>query len=113
MLQLYDGDTDAPGILQDLNAYQHNLRRKPTEPDHAEESDPMLEILLSFASKPSRFFHQAGLQAFRTVSSQVSRSGLQALIRVCQSDDAVVLCSRSAGLRDERKLPWNPGPFRY
>jgi DNA polymerase phi len=113
MLQLYDGDTDAPGILQDLNAYQKNLRRKSSKLQHAEESDPMLEILLSFASKPSRFFHQTGLQAFRTFSSQLSRSGLQALIRVCQSEDGIGPYSRSAGLGDKRKLAWNSGHFRY
>ena len=82
ILQLFDGDADAPGILQDLNAYQHRLRHRSSEKDDAEQPDSIVEILLSFASKPSRFFHKTGLQAFRAFCSQLSRSGLQSLIRV-------------------------------
>lgn len=82
IMQVYDGDTDAPGILQDLNDYQHSLRRHSSDHNQTGDSDPMLEILLSFASKPLRFFHQAGLQAFQAFSSQISRQGLQSLIRV-------------------------------
>jgi DNA polymerase phi len=84
-LQLYDGDTDAPGILQDLNTYQNIQRRNSSASTGTAQSDSVLEILLSFASKPSRFFHQTGLQAFRAFASQVSRAGLLSLIRVRHS----------------------------
>lgn len=85
ILQLYDEDNDAPGILQDLNSYQENQPSRSSEHRDTGKADPMLEILLSFASKPSRFFHRVGLQTFRAFASKVSRSGLQSLIRVRQS----------------------------
>lgn len=85
MLQLYDGDADTPALLEDLNAYEDNLTspRKSLEKDAAEGSDSVVEILLGFASKPARFFHQTILYAFQSLASEVSRTGLDSLIRVC------------------------------
>lgn len=86
MLQLYDEDADAPGILQDLNDYYHGLSlpSQPPEDRLIEQSEPVVEIVLSFASKTPRFYHQAALQAFRAFAGEISRSGLQSLIRVCR-----------------------------
>lgn len=82
ILQLHEGDADAVGILQDLNNYQHGLLRGPPKDEGTAQSEPIVEILLSFASKPSRFFHRIGLQAFRACAGEVSRPGLHSLVRV-------------------------------
>lgn len=86
MLQLYDEDADAPGILQDLNDYQQSLTSpsKLSEGRQSEESEPVVEIVLSFASKLPRFYHQAALQAFRAFASEIGRTGIRSLIRVCR-----------------------------
>lgn len=86
MLQLYDEDADSPGILQDLNEYYLGLNSpsKPLEGRLTEHSEPVVEIVLSFASKIPRFYHQAALQVFRAFAGEISRMGLQSLIRVCR-----------------------------
>jgi DNA polymerase phi len=88
-LQLYDEDSDAPAILQDLNTYQHSYRRNSPKNNDAGQPESIIEIILSFLFKPSRFFHQSGLLAFRAFTSQVSRSGLQSLARVGDVSPAI------------------------
>lgn len=107
MLQLYNEDPDAPGILEDLNAYQHNLRHGRSKTHDTEQADSIVEILLSFASKPSRFCHQMGLQLLKAFASNLSREGIHSLIRVHQSPYLYSLYSYIIGSRGERKLPGN------
>lgn len=65
--------------------YQHRLLPKSSENGDLEQADAIVEILLSFASKPSKFFHKTGLEAFRAFTDQIGRSGLRSLVRVCRS----------------------------
>ena len=87
ILQLHEGDADAVGILQDLNTHHNILRGGPAQVGDTAQSDSIVEIVLSFASKPSRFSHQIGLQAFRAYTGEISRPGLHSLLRV--SDDFI------------------------
>ena len=88
ILQLFDGDAEALGILDDLNfAYERTKSRETSQVNGAAEHDAMVEILLSFASKPSRLFHKVGMRAFQASAGQLSRPGIQSMIRVSRCTD--------------------------
>lgn len=50
--------------------------------DGADASDVLVEILLSFASRPSRLFRRVSEQVFGAFADQITANGLDSLISV-------------------------------
>lgn len=79
-------------MLDELKTCYVKLAGKGQSDDDEEDveaSDILVEILLSFASKPSQLFRRMGQQVFGAFCSQITATGLQSLVSVCQ-----FLCSR-------------------
>ena len=74
MLQVYNGDTAAVAMLEDLNRSQ--------EDKASDESAILVEILLSFASKPSQLFRRLCQQVFMSCSSSIGQEGLESMVKV-------------------------------
>lgn len=81
MLQIYNGDTDAILLLDELETCYHSLvKHRSAENDEA--SELLVEVLLSFISKPSVLFRKIAEQVFTTFSSEITAAGLQAMTKV-------------------------------
>lgn len=57
--------------------------------DESEASDILVEILLSFASKPSQLFRKMGQQVFGAFCAQLTASGMQSLIAVLEAKESI------------------------
>lgn len=80
-LQIYNGDTDAVGMLGDLKSCYDSLFKHKSKSEQA-DSDGLVEILLGFVAKPSVLFRRLASQVFSTCTSDISDSGLQSMIKV-------------------------------
>lgn len=92
VLQVYNGDADAVSMLDELEfCYAKFLGDKDKgkeskskkEDDTSDASDALVEILLSFASKPSQLFRRMSEQVFGAFADQVTANGLDSLVSVC------------------------------
>lgn len=79
LLQLYNEDADAVSMLKELNeCFDSFINRIAI----AESSAILVEILLSFVSKPSQLFRRMAAQVFTACASDVDGSALQSMIKV-------------------------------
>lgn len=87
ILQIYSGDGDAVSMLDELKfCYSKFLGKDKSDQEEASDaSDALVEILLSFASKPSQLFRRMSEQVFGAFAEQVTADGLQSLVSVCLS----------------------------
>lgn len=84
LLQIYGGEAEAVTVVEDLNAYHDSL----VEDDKSfMGSDVLVEFLLTFASKPSKFLRKISLQAFASFAAQITQAGIQSLIRVLETKE--------------------------
>lgn len=74
LLQLYDGNPDALGALEDLKQCSEKMKGSD-----AAASVLLVEILLSLASQPSQFMRQVSQQVFGSFTGQFSEEALQRL----------------------------------
>ena len=83
ILQGYEGDQDAIELVDELKScYDGLLKKKRAGPDADDASGAMVEILLSFASKPSQMFRKMGQSVFGAFTSHLGPGGLHSLIDV-------------------------------
>ncbi|KAK5465368.1 DNA-directed DNA polymerase [Exophiala xenobiotica] len=93
LFQIYTGQHEAVEILQDLLEYHdHWEASKSTKSKAQTEDNPadaMIEIILSFASTPSKFLKRITLQIFEAFAPYVSRNGLDSLCRILETKENV------------------------
>ena len=81
ILQVYNGDTDAVNVLDELKGCYDSLIKRGAD-DEKDGSEALVEILLSFASKPSLLFRRLAEQVFSTFASTITPAGLQSMFKV-------------------------------
>lgn len=93
LLQVYNGETEAAEVLRDVLYYQerHEEQNQTIKESHAEvdDSQTMVEILLSIVSQPSKLMRRLALQIFESFAPLMSGNGLQSLIRVLESKESL------------------------
>jgi DNA polymerase phi len=92
MFQVYNGDGEAVEILEDLIAFHRGSATKTTKSDAGsvdDQSDALIEVLLSFASKQSKLLRRMTNTIFEGLAPQVTRNGLQSLVRVLATKESV------------------------
>jgi DNA polymerase phi len=114
ILQIYNGDGDAVSMLDELKfCYSKFLGNKKSDEEASDASDTLVEILLSFASKPSQLFRRMSEQVFGAFADQVTADGLQSLISVCYSVNISyplsLLTTAIIGPRNKGELSWSTG----
>ena len=97
LLQIYNGDADAVGMLGDLKSCYDSLFKHKSKSEQA-DSDGLVEILLGFVAKPSALFRRLASQVFSTCTSDISDSGLQSMIKVHRLSVAAM---------GQRRLTWD------
>ncbi|EED22061.1 DNA polymerase V, putative [Talaromyces stipitatus ATCC 10500] len=86
ILQVYNGDADAVSMLDELAFCYSKFwgDKKSKKEDRSDASNALVEILLSFASKPSKLFRRMSEQVFGVFADQITADGLQSLISVIE-----------------------------
>lgn len=81
ILQVYNGDPDAVNILDELQDGYNKLTDRMTA-GCGKSSEILVEVILSFISKPSLLFRRLGQRAFSACTSDLDKIGLQSMFKV-------------------------------
>ncbi|KAM5466640.1 DNA-directed DNA polymerase [Microsporum audouinii] len=91
IIQTYNGDGDAVSMLDELKlCYDKFLSHKKANHEERDQaSDALVEILLSFASKPSHLFRTMSVQVFGAFANKLTPTGLQSLLTVLDAKESL------------------------
>ncbi|KAL2870992.1 DNA-directed DNA polymerase POL5 [Aspergillus lucknowensis] len=92
ILQVYNGDADAVSMLDELDFCYAKIfgdKKSKTGEETSEASDALVEILLSFASKPSQLFRRMSEQVFAVFAPNVTATGLESLISILEAKEGL------------------------
>jgi len=82
IIQVYNGDADAVSVLDDLDTCYASWKKSDND-----ASLVLIEIILSFASKPSALFRKLAEQVFTAFTSQVTEEGLQSMLDILEKKE--------------------------
>ncbi|KAL4867304.1 hypothetical protein BDV12DRAFT_122861 [Aspergillus spectabilis] len=91
ILQVYNGDADAVSMLDELDFCYNKIfsDKKSKKDETSEASDALVEILLSFASKPSQLFRRMSEQVFTAFAPNITATGLESLISILEAKESL------------------------
>ncbi|KAL4997961.1 DNA polymerase phi-domain-containing protein [Aspergillus recurvatus] len=92
ILQVYNGDADAASMLDELDFCYNKIfadKKSKQEEETSEASDALVEILLSFASKPSQLFRRMSEQVFTAFAPNVTATGLESLTSILEAKESL------------------------
>lgn len=81
ILQAYNGEPDIIPVLEDLDMAYHSWQKT------ADASVVLVEILLSFISKPSAVYRKLAQQVFGAFASQMDRDGLNSMLDILEKKE--------------------------
>ena len=92
IVQVYNGESDAVGILEDLQQCYEDLRGEDEDPEesHAEQSKvaaALVEMILSFIAKPSSLFRRLAQQVFPAIVRAMDAKGMASMVRVLEAQE--------------------------
>lgn len=83
ILQAYNGEPDVIGVLEDLGMAYESWQ------NDTDASIMLVEILLSFISKPSAVFKRLAQQVFGAFASQMNEDGLQSMLDILEKKESL------------------------
>ncbi|KAF8852497.1 putative DNA polymerase V [Acephala macrosclerotiorum] len=90
IFQLYNGESEAVSILEELKlCYDKLIRHKDTEDSDADASEVLVELLLSFISKPSALLRKVTQHVFGAFMSDMTAGGLKLMTDVLESSESL------------------------
>lgn len=90
IFQLYNGEAEAIAILEELKlCYDKLIRHKDTEDSDADASEVLVELLLSFISKPSALLRKVTQHVFGAFMSDMTEGGLKLMTDVLESGESL------------------------
>ena len=96
IIQLYNGEPDAVSVLEELKLCRNKLvKHSDAEDSDVDASEVLVELLLSFISRPSALLRKATQHVFSAFIEKVTAGGLKLMTDVLES---------SEGLRGQQEL---------
>ncbi|RDW85130.1 hypothetical protein BP6252_02720 [Coleophoma cylindrospora] len=90
IFQLYNGESEAVSILDELKlCYDKLIRHKDSEESDVEASEVLVELLLSFLSKPSALLRKVTQLVFSAFMSEITADGLKLMTDVLESSESL------------------------
>jgi DNA polymerase phi len=90
IFQLYNGEPEAVSILDELKVcYDKFIRHKDTEESNVDVSEVLVELLLSFISKPSALLRKVTQHVFGAFMAEINVGGLKLMTDVLESDESL------------------------
>ncbi|ESZ98672.1 hypothetical protein SBOR_0910 [Sclerotinia borealis F-4128] len=88
IFQLYNGDVEALSILDELKlCYDNLIRHKSTEDSEVEPFEVLVELLLSFLSRPSALLRKVTQHVFTAFMSEMTEGGLKLMTDVLETGE--------------------------
>ncbi|RDL29892.1 uncharacterized protein BP5553_10519 [Venustampulla echinocandica] len=88
IFQLYDGEPEAISILDELKlCYDKLIRHKSHDDSDVNASEVLVELLLSFISKPSALLRKVAQHVFSAFMTDMTAEGLQMMTDVLESGE--------------------------
>ncbi|KIX95770.1 uncharacterized protein Z520_08478 [Fonsecaea multimorphosa CBS 102226] len=91
LFQIYSGETEAVQILQEV--LENWSRRTDNQKSNAStdngqvSADAIMEILLSFVSRPSKFMRRITIDIFDAFAPNITATGLEAMCRILETKE--------------------------
>lgn len=89
LFQIYSGEAEAITILQEVLEYDDAGRNELPSIVGMNSADAIMEILLSFASRPSKLLRRITVQIFEAFAPRLSDDGLEALCRILDTKESI------------------------
>lgn len=90
IIQLYNGEPDAVSVLDELKLCRDKLvTHSDNEDSDADASEVLVELLLSFISKPSALLRKATQHVFSAFIEKVTAGGLKLMTDVLESSEGL------------------------
>lgn len=90
IFQLYNGESEAVSILDELKlCYDKLIRHKDTNDSDTEASEILVELLLSFISKPSALLRKVTQYVFSAFMSDMAVGGLKLMTDILESNESL------------------------
>ncbi|KAF4628481.1 hypothetical protein G7Y89_g9668 [Cudoniella acicularis] len=90
IFQLYDGESEAISILDELKmCYDKLIRHKESDDSDIDASEVLVELLLSFISKPSALLRKVSQHVFGAFMSELTAEGLKLMTNVLESNESL------------------------
>jgi DNA polymerase phi len=90
IFQLYNGEPEAVSILDELKlCYDKLIRHKDMEDSDSDASEVLVELLLSFISKPSALLRKVTQHVFGAFMADMTAGGLKLMTDVLESDESL------------------------
>lgn len=83
MLQLFNEEPDALGVLEDLIMCYQSLD------DSGDATTMLVELLLSFVSKPSALFRKLAEQVFAAIAAEMTEESLESLLNILEQNESL------------------------
>ncbi|KAK5102599.1 DNA-directed DNA polymerase [Exophiala xenobiotica] len=82
--EVYDGEGESAEMLEDVNSMAEDVLAKA---DENKVADHMIDIVLSFMSRASKFHRRVGGLVFEAFAAQMSKEGLRSLTDILKSKE--------------------------
>lgn len=82
--EVYDGEGESAEMLEDVNAMAEDVLAKA---DENKVADHMIDIVLSFMSRASKYHRRVGSLVFEAFAGHMSREGLRSLTDILDSKE--------------------------
>lgn len=90
IFQLYNGESEAVSILDELKlCYDKLIRHKDSKDSEVEASEVLVELLLSFISKPSALLRKVTQHVFSAFMIDMTAGGLKLMTEVLESGESL------------------------
>ncbi|PVH76627.1 hypothetical protein DL98DRAFT_561891 [Cadophora sp. DSE1049] len=90
VFQLYNGEPEAVSILHELKlCYDKLIRHKDAEDSDVDASEVLVELLLSFISKPSTLLRKVTQHVFGAFMGDMTAGGLQLMTDILESGESL------------------------
>ena len=93
LLEVYNGDSDAMSMLDELEQCYNDLNKPPGEDcryaERQNASEALIEIILSFIAKPSQLFRRMAQQVFAASASGMTEFGMQSMLKILDTKETL------------------------
>jgi DNA polymerase phi len=90
IFQLYNGEPEAVSVLEELKlCYDKLIRHKDSDESDVEASEVLVELLLSFISKPSALLRKVTQHVFSAFMADMTSGGLKLMTDVLESSESL------------------------
>ncbi|QSZ34050.1 hypothetical protein DSL72_005630 [Monilinia vaccinii-corymbosi] len=90
IFQLYNGDVEAVSILDELKlCYDNLIRHKSTEDSKVEPFEVLVELLLSFLSRPSVLLRKVAQLVFTAFRTEMTEGGLKLMTDILETSENI------------------------